>query len=271
MPKLIKVTVLWDGRNTFTLNYEKGVRVFNGTKKAFAKFLQKVKASDNQTEPKSLRQIKYKDMVDEVVNGTDSTIWIWKHNLINKAPGMVHNESVGGIMSVYLEKLASEVDKPISFLNPFWEESKKAISIELGKPVLDFVHEDYVKVKELTLKSSGIVEKKPVTASMLLRSGLSVESFIEAQVSGSFGIDKAVTPPAAKKDKEDEEEEEKPKTPKVVDVQKVKEEYSILQKEGVSFKLAISNLCKDFGITEEECSAIIEPLLAYRVPLVTTD
>ena len=79
MRYLIKVKIFFDGNNAWTLNGQAGTKVFHGDINAFAKFLQKLKAKDNFQDPKSFRSMTYKNIAQEVINGTDNTIFIWSN------------------------------------------------------------------------------------------------------------------------------------------------------------------------------------------------
>lgn len=106
--KLYKVEVLWNQGNSFTLKYGGGnTKVFRGTPEAFAKYLQKIKASDNATEPRSKRQIRYMDMVNEIMSGRDHTIWVWD-NMLKRVESMrIEEEIYPG--AVYADKYQSDL------------------------------------------------------------------------------------------------------------------------------------------------------------------
>jgi hypothetical protein len=106
--KLYKVEVLWNQGNSFTLKYGGGqTKVFRGTPEAFAKFLQKIKASDNATEPRSKRQIRYMDIVNEIMSGKDHTIWVWDNMMKKVEARKLREEIYPG--TVYLDKYESDL------------------------------------------------------------------------------------------------------------------------------------------------------------------
>ena len=47
------------------------------TLEGFTKFLKAIKACDNQTEPRSQRNITYIKMADDISNNIDNLIWVW--------------------------------------------------------------------------------------------------------------------------------------------------------------------------------------------------
>lgn len=89
--KLVKVTILWDGNTGWTLTYRGGHKVFRGSAEGFAKFLQKLKAKDTESEPKSARNMKYMDMVKSAQKNNNSCVWIWSNDL-SKLQGSIFSE-----------------------------------------------------------------------------------------------------------------------------------------------------------------------------------
>ena len=79
--KLIKVTVLHDGGRSWTLQWQGGVKVFQGDIDQFAKFLMSIHAKDDKEDPHSFRSLKYREIADEITNGMDTTIWVWEKDL----------------------------------------------------------------------------------------------------------------------------------------------------------------------------------------------
>lgn len=55
--------------------------VFRGTEEAFKKFLMRVKAKDTQTEPASVKNRTYQQMIDQAKTGLDPYVYIWSNNL----------------------------------------------------------------------------------------------------------------------------------------------------------------------------------------------
>lgn len=79
---LVKVEVIWDGQDGWTLKYDnRKTKVFRGDKTAFAKYLQKIQAKDDMTSPKSVRNETYKEIVDDIVLNRDRIIWVWSTNM----------------------------------------------------------------------------------------------------------------------------------------------------------------------------------------------
>lgn len=122
--KLYKVEVIWDQKNNFTLKYGKNIKVFRGNPESFAKFLQKIKASDNATEPRSKRQIKYMDMVNEIMSGRDHTIWVWD-NMMKRVESMKLTEEIYP-GAVYLDRYESDLF-PKAFVEELIERAEKAL------------------------------------------------------------------------------------------------------------------------------------------------
>lgn len=79
--KLIKVTILHDGSNAWTLQWKGGVKVVRGEREDLVRVLKRIKAKDNQGVPRSNRVLRYSDIVDEVTDGTDLTVWVWEKDL----------------------------------------------------------------------------------------------------------------------------------------------------------------------------------------------
>jgi hypothetical protein len=74
--RLIKVHVRYE-KDLWTLQYEGTVRVFHGDVDSFAKFLQRIRACDDATQPRSVRNKTYMNMALEIQDGSDPNIWIW--------------------------------------------------------------------------------------------------------------------------------------------------------------------------------------------------
>lgn len=85
--RLVKCRVYNDG-NSYTFHFPGGYKVYRGTFEGFVKFLQKMKVSDVQTAPKSVRQTTYKKIATEITTGTDNEVWIW-NTVLDKLPNMV--------------------------------------------------------------------------------------------------------------------------------------------------------------------------------------
>lgn len=81
--RLVQVKVLYDGHQGWTLYWDNSskFKVFYGTSEDFTKFLMKIKAKENDTLPKSLRNMKYSEIVDQIVNGTQHHLWVWETDL----------------------------------------------------------------------------------------------------------------------------------------------------------------------------------------------
>lgn len=89
---LVLVNVYWNGKTGWSLSFIGGNKVFNGTGENFAKFLRKVQAKDS-THPRSQRNKTYQEIVNDIMDGKERTIYIWS-NILNNFDKMIYNESV---------------------------------------------------------------------------------------------------------------------------------------------------------------------------------
>lgn len=79
--RLVKVEVLYDGHRGWTLNWGHQFKVFRGDLEEFAKFLARLKAKDDKVAPASHRSLTYRQIAQEIADGTDRMIWIWDNDL----------------------------------------------------------------------------------------------------------------------------------------------------------------------------------------------
>ena len=86
--RLVKVRGIWDGGGAWVMNYSGGQKIFRGTIEEFSKFLQKIRASDSQTTPKSKRNVRYIDIAREIQTGKDRTFWVWS-NVLDTLSGLI--------------------------------------------------------------------------------------------------------------------------------------------------------------------------------------
>jgi len=77
---LVKVEVFNDG-NSWSMQWDGQNYVHRGDLNSFAKLLQKIKAADDHTEPKSNRSTTYNSIAKEIASGSDRFIWVFKHML----------------------------------------------------------------------------------------------------------------------------------------------------------------------------------------------
>ncbi len=80
MRKLERVRVFNDGRK-WSLMLPGRSFSFLGNQEDFKLFLRRIKASDSETQPKSKRKQPYATMVQNIVSGENTYIWLWKHIL----------------------------------------------------------------------------------------------------------------------------------------------------------------------------------------------
>ena len=90
---LVTISIWHDGKGSFTLSYPGGCKIFKGSVKGFAKFLQKIQAKDGASYPKSARNKTYMEIAQDVFNGKDPIIYVWS-NILNKLEGMQFTEEV---------------------------------------------------------------------------------------------------------------------------------------------------------------------------------
>lgn len=99
---LAKARVFYDGKGSYTFNFNKGIKlpnpyVFRGDHDSFVRFLMGIKAKDNKTYPRSVRGERYADIAYEIENGTDQIIYVWEHDFmryINKQKNKKFSEGV---------------------------------------------------------------------------------------------------------------------------------------------------------------------------------
>lgn len=115
---LVKIEVFFDGKNAFSFNYEGNVYVFRGDANQLARFLQSIKAKDNNTQPRSVRGERYADIAQEIIDKTDNIIYAWSNDLSNA-----------------INKRKEEVEKTTEGLDDIILSSKTFISSGLFKRV----------------------------------------------------------------------------------------------------------------------------------------
>lgn len=79
---LVKVDIQYTSPSSFTLRYEGGMKTFYGSMEDFARFLRRLKASDDKNDPRSYRSMTFKAMAQEAMDGTDTVVWVWS-NILN--------------------------------------------------------------------------------------------------------------------------------------------------------------------------------------------
>ena len=84
---LAKARVFYDGKGSYTFNFDKGYKlpnpyVFRGDHDSFVRFLMGIKAKDNKTWPRSVRGERYSDIADEIESGSDQIIYVWEHDFM---------------------------------------------------------------------------------------------------------------------------------------------------------------------------------------------
>lgn len=88
---LVQITVYWDSKCSFTLNFPGGQKVYHGSPEGFAKFLRQLGAKDSSL-PRSTRNKTYMGMVQSVMDGKDPILYCWSNELANMT-GMVFREN----------------------------------------------------------------------------------------------------------------------------------------------------------------------------------
>jgi len=84
--RLLKIKVYVEGSNQYRLKpvstkagkqVNKGEFRFRGTEDEFALLLRRLQAKDHETDPPSVKNRTYKQMIQSAKNGSDPYIWIW--------------------------------------------------------------------------------------------------------------------------------------------------------------------------------------------------
>lgn len=84
--KLLKVRVYVEGEQQYRLKpvstksgqqVNKGEFRFRGSEEDFALLLRRLKAKDHETDPPSVKNKSYKQMIQSAKDGSDPYIWIW--------------------------------------------------------------------------------------------------------------------------------------------------------------------------------------------------
>ena len=79
--KLMKVKVLYDGGKSWTLQWDGGFYVFQGSVEDFGNFLKKIHVKDDDQLPHSFRSKTYKNIASGLTNGGKTTLWVWEKDL----------------------------------------------------------------------------------------------------------------------------------------------------------------------------------------------
>lgn len=148
---LVPIYIHWNQKNTFSMSYPGGNKVFNGSAESFEKFLKKLGASEASTSPRSARTWTYKAMVDAVMSGEDPNIYVFSNRLA-EIPQMVINEAFG--KDSFKNNDLVSIDDQISF--------RKQVSKELDKAEIPiyFDNVDMVDDKTDTTIFSGALTGK---------------------------------------------------------------------------------------------------------------
>jgi hypothetical protein len=78
--KLLNVSVIHDNViGCFSMNHQGDNKTFFGTEDEFRLFLKRFKFIDNLKEPRSLRAKTYKQMIDNIIDKTDTNIMVWSN------------------------------------------------------------------------------------------------------------------------------------------------------------------------------------------------
>jgi len=119
-PYLIKAKLMIEGPNQFrilAIEKKSGIKVvdkkpirFRGSEEAFAKFLMKLKAKDVESEPATVRNKKYKDMIATAKDGSDPYIWIWSNVWIDSNKMIIKEEA----MEYFTDKKIQELEQELT-------------------------------------------------------------------------------------------------------------------------------------------------------------
>ncbi|KKM56943.1 hypothetical protein LCGC14_1551160 [marine sediment metagenome] len=80
---LLKIFVIFDNSKGWTLKNSKGEKTFYGNQEGFVTLLKRLKVSDDLSNPRSYRALKYSDIVNGIIDHTSPYIWVWS-NIWNK-------------------------------------------------------------------------------------------------------------------------------------------------------------------------------------------
>ncbi len=128
-PYLIKAKLMIEGSNQFrilAIEKKSGVKVtdkkpirFRGSEEAFAKFLMKLKAKDVESEPATVRNKKYKDMITTAKDGSDPYIWIWSNVWVNSNKMIIKEEDMEYFTNKKIQELEQELTVVLERINYF--------------------------------------------------------------------------------------------------------------------------------------------------------
>ncbi len=82
MRKLYRVNVMKMGRS-YSFNYSGKVKVYRGSEEGLKTLLRKLKVSDTKEEPRSFRIKTFGQIAQEIIDQSDSIIYIWS-NILDK-------------------------------------------------------------------------------------------------------------------------------------------------------------------------------------------
>lgn len=112
-------------------------------------------------------------------------------------------------MSPWIRNLSKELGVSENAIKPVWEKAKKIASETFGKSEEEFGSKEYNFVKETVRRMMGF-DESVLDPTNFLKSEASakeyIDSILEVQVSGDFGIDKTLNPPEEETPSEEEEE-----------------------------------------------------------------
>jgi hypothetical protein len=89
---LVQINIYWNGKNSFSMNWPGGNKVFNGSPEGFAKFLRRIGAKESSSYPRSERYKTYSQIVDDIVTAKDPNVYCWS-NILADIPERILNEN----------------------------------------------------------------------------------------------------------------------------------------------------------------------------------
>ncbi len=162
--KLIKVKIRYI-KDTWVLGYNGKEKTFYGDDNGFKKILMRIKASDTQTDPKSVRNVKYMDMVQGIKKGKDNCIWIYD-NVWNKLPMFMKESKNEKINTLSRTNYKENNDKRRFKMRQSFRERRRDNQVE-EKPVV-FDIED---IKGFDKDGSLVIERDNRTYNVDSRDG----------------------------------------------------------------------------------------------------
>lgn len=143
-------------------------------------------------------------------------------------------------MSPYIRELSKETGMSENDIKPVWKKAKEITIDTFGKPEEEFSKKEFRYTLETAKKLLGL-DESILDPTAFLKSESSakefIDSLVEVQVSGDFGIDKTLNPP----EEETPEDEEMPDTTDRADDVGDPPDTDVVKQEGVEIEIEIDS------------------------------